>query len=167
MKNYLSILLSVIAVLACVYIYVSQPKIGYVRSEDLIYNFEGTKIAKTKYQQKVQAWKANVDTLQQEMNKAQLQYTGVDKQKEEELMYKQAQLQQYIAAINEKAAEEDAKTMEEVLAQVNSFTKKYAEEQGYDLILGTTSSGSLLYAKDNNDITNELLKAINSMYHDK
>ena len=50
------------------------------------------------------------------------------------------------------------------MSQINSFVKQYAEQEGYDIILGTTQSGSLLYANNALDITEEIVEALNQYY---
>jgi outer membrane protein len=54
---------------------------------------------------------------------------------------------------------------EGVLNQVNSFIEEYSKNKGYDLVIGTTTSGNLLYAREYMDITDEVLKALNENYH--
>ena len=48
--------------------------------------------------------------------------------------------------------------------QIDAFIKIYAKENGFDLIVGTTSSGNVLYGADGIDVTEELLKALNEQY---
>lgn len=62
----------------------------------------------------------------------------------------------------------EKKFEDEVDGVINAFKayiKKYAEEQGYDLILGTSeSTNTVLYAKDEDDLTEEIIKGINNEY---
>ena len=165
MKNILLFILAGAALALASYAVISKPKVAYVRSENLIYNYEGTREAKAQYQKKLSIWEANIDTLRQELRRFE---AGLDKKQPaqmEELALRQSQLQQYAQAIGQKAEDEDSKTMEAVLSQINAFTEQYGKEQGYDLILGTTSAGNLLYAPEALDITDELLKALNKEYH--
>ncbi len=150
----------------------NSPKIAYVRSNDLIYAYEGTKEAQTKYTQQKERLQANADTLKLGFQKAIASYNenyskmNITERAEQEqrLSSQESQLQQYIQAIEEKSATQDDEMMQSVLNQINSFAKDYGEEHGYDVILGTTSSGNVLYGKKDLDITEELLKALNQQY---
>ena len=74
-------------------------------------------------------------------------------------------LQQYSKRIEQLMQGEDAQMTEEVLGQINGFVETYGRENGYDLILGTTQTGNLLYGREALDITEELLEALNRDYN--
>jgi Skp family chaperone for outer membrane proteins len=84
--------------------------------------------------------------------------------KKTELEQKEVELEKYGAAIREQAQAEEDKLLGGALAQINSFVKAYAREQGYTVVLGTTQSGSLLYASDAVDITDQVLRGLNESY---
>lgn len=71
---------------------------------------------------------------------------------------------QYNEAVTSKYKEEEDKMLQGVLNQVNSFVEKYGKEKGYDIILGTTLSGSMLYGENTMDITDEVLAELNKNY---
>ena len=62
------------------------------------------------------------------------------------------------------SAEEEEKLLKGVLNQVNAFVEEYAAEEGFDLVLGTTLSGSILYGTTGIDITEQVLQAMNQQY---
>jgi outer membrane protein len=145
-----------------------QPKIGYVNSGDLVNNYIGMKEARNLYQNKSQLWQSTIDTLKLDFNKAvhtyQFELVSLSqeekKSKERALQQMQQNVLQYSAAIQEKAKQEDEKITQGVLNQVNSFVQEYGQKHGYDVILRTTLSGSLLYGKDKIDITQEIINAL-------
>lgn len=148
-------------------------KVAYIRSADMVYSYEGMKDAQKAYQQKMQAWQANVDTLRIELERNFNTYTNEstklsvkDKTEKQVLLNQQQQnYNQYAQTIKEKSKTEEQKMTEGVLNQVNSFIEEYSKAQGYDLVIGTTTSGNLLYAKEYMDITANVLKALNENYH--
>jgi outer membrane protein len=71
---------------------------------------------------------------------------------------------QHQAAVAQQAQSEEAKLAEGVLNQINGFVETYARDRGYTLVLGTTQTGSLLYASDAVDITEEVLQGLNQAY---
>ena len=149
-----------------------KPRIAYVRSQELVYGYMGTAEARSKYQEKQQQWQANLDTLNLTFRNSVFEYKAKSASlkpneriaEEEKLSLQESQLQQYHKAIEEKAVEEDNAMMQAVLNQINSFVEDYGEAHDYDVILGTTSSGSILYAEEGLDITEELINALNKNY---
>lgn len=174
--NKLVIALTTLAIIAsgfAIYKSTRSPEVAYIRSADMIYAYEGMKEAQQAYQDKMQAWQANVDTLRLELERNIGNYTnelgklsGKDKAERQDLLNRQQQnYNQYTKAITEKSRAEEQKMTEGVLNQVNSFIEEYSKEKGYDLVIGTTTSGNLLYAREYMDITDEVLKALNENYH--
>lgn len=150
----------------------NKKKVAYVRSTELIYGYLGMQTAHKEYEEKSKSWQANVDTLQKEYQQALGNYTKManklgkeEKETQEHALQQQQQMvYNYMQSINAKAKQEDEKTTQAVLNQVNSFVEDYGKKNGYDIILGTTLSGSLLYGDDAMDITKEVLAKLNESY---
>lgn len=150
----------------------SQDGIAYVRSSELVYGYIGMKEAHNRYKEKAEIWQANVDTLQHDYQISMKRYTNQiaslseaeRKEGQRILMLQQENLLNYSKAINQKAKEEDEKITGAVLNQINSFVEEYGREHGYEVILGTTSAGNLLYGDEAIDITEEVLADLNRIY---
>ena len=162
-------------VMSAISIYQSSrvPSVAYIRSADMIYSYDGMKDAQKQFQDKMLAWQANIDTLRIELERNFSEYSSEvsklstqDKSERQKLLSRQQQnYNQYTSTINEKSKAEEQKMTEGVLNQVNSFIEEYSKEKGYDIVIGTTTSGNLLYAKERMDITDEVLKELNKNYH--
>ena len=48
--------------------------------------------------------------------------------------------------------------------RITSYTKMYAEQKGYKVVLGKSNKQNVLYAEDSQDQTNQLLAYINKKY---
>lgn len=150
----------------------NKKKLAYVRSTELVYGYLGMKEAQAEYQRKSQMWTMNIDTLQKDYQLGFSRYTAeVSKlnpaqkaERERLLSEQQKNIMTYTKAVNEQAKMEDEKITKGVLNQINSFVEGYGQENGYDIILGTTDSGNLLYGKESMDITNVVLKELNINY---
>lgn len=174
MNRIIFTLLVIIGTLSGFALYKSMnvPRIAYVRSGDLVYGYEGMKEARTAYELKTTQWQANIDTLQSDFQRAvnayNLEYSKLStkERSERETLLRQQEdnLSLYSKNIQEQAHKDDTKMTEGVLNQVNSFVEEYAKERGYDIVIGTTQSGNLLYGTNYMDITDELLKALNENY---
>ncbi|MBI5539682.1 MAG: OmpH family outer membrane protein [Bacteroidia bacterium] len=161
-------ILTSIGVSVFIYWY-TRPKIGYVRSQELIMGYAGTKDAQYSYKEKITGMQSNLDSLITEFNKVQENFKLVKSPNEksslnEELTQKQMDIQKYSQAIESMSQQEESKALEGVLNQVNSFIYDYGEQHDYDLILGTTLSGSILYGTKVIDITDPILKLLNDHY---
>lgn len=147
-------------------------KIGYVKSNELVYEYTGMKEAQVSFKEKLKVMQANADTLASEFqrnlnvyNAEYSQLSGEERQKREALLGKQEEnVNQYRHVVEEKARNEEQEMTEGVLNQINSFVEEYSKKHGYDLILGTTGSGNILYGEDAIDITKDLLQELNASY---
>jgi outer membrane protein len=146
-----------------------KPKIAFVKSSQLVAQYNGFLTATKSFQSKSAIWQANMDTLKKELQvevaKFENSKPGLS-QKEKELSLevisgKQQQLRQYQEGIQQRAQQEDQVMTQQVLAEVNAFVNEYAKKNGYDLILGANESGNIVYAEDIYDITEDVLKELN------
>lgn len=149
-----------------------QKKVAYVRSQDLIYRYEGTLEAMAKFNNQKQQWQANVDTLKFDFQRAINRYNQEYKMlsvserqiREEDLSNRERQLQDYKMAIDGKIKAADEEMMQAALDQINVFVEQYSIEHRYDIILGTTAAGNVLYGTEDLDITEALLTELNKYY---
>jgi len=152
-------------------VFVKQ-NVAYIRSKDLVYGYLGMKDVQNKLNTKEDSWKANIDTLKNDYERSLSKYrsdapTLKPKEKEgrEKYLFSQKQsLENYEQAINKKMQDESTKLTEGVLNQINGFVADYGKQHGYDMIIGTTTEGNLLYAKPDMDITEVVLKELNQNY---
>jgi outer membrane protein len=149
-----------------------EKKIGVVRSNHLIQQYKAMQDAQERYENKQKAWQANVVMLEQELQTAmegyRVEYASLStpeiKKREAQLEQKRTNYISYSQSIREKAAKEETEMMQGVLNQINSFVEDYGREHGFDVILGTTAAGNVLYGTESVDITNDVLKALNNAY---
>lgn len=78
-------------------------------------------------------------------------------QKEQELSYAQQ-------AILRQLQDESGKEMDSLVKDVKKIIKEYGKEKGYHYIYGTGDAATVLYAKDEYDITNDVIKLLNDKY---
>jgi outer membrane protein len=172
---YVSISFAIAATVISLVALMQTHEIVYVDSLKLFANYKGSLKAKTEYEKKLGQWKANVDTLTSELNNSFAKYekekAGMSvkerKLSDELLMTKRQQLDNYRAAVSENASKEDQAITGQVKKEINDFIKKYGESHGYDFIFGLTNTGNLVFARTGKDITDDLLKELNSQYQGK
>lgn len=155
--------------------FTNNEKVVYVDSSKLLNNYKGMQAARAVYQQKANAWKANIDTLASEVQQQIFTYekespkmTTKERQLSQELIRnKQKQFADYQQAMNAQAQQEDAKMTSDVVTQINAYLKKYGESKGYKVILAATEYGNLAYADEGLDITDAVLEGLNRDYSGK
>ena len=179
MKKTITFILSVLAFGMGIYLmiihFTGQRFIGYVNSQDLIYNYQGT-VDMTKEFEKIKKEKGmSLDTMKTNLAREIESYKNDLKElnRKEKLEREgyieelRKQLYNYSITMEEEINTADQEMMQSVLNQVNSFVKEYAIANKYSLVLGTTNDGNILYGEDAMDITDELMEALNDKYYDK
>lgn len=149
-----------------------QPKIAYIKSLYLVENYEGTKEAYQVLQKQVVEWEAKLDSLKNIYREVAVRYKTTNTslsddlkgKLEQELLYKQQNLEKYQNTIVNQKADKDRKLTEGIYAQIDTYLKEYAESKGYDLVIGANKEGSLLYGSTAYDITDEVLVLVNEKY---
>lgn len=165
-------LIALLASIAAIWFGSRQPKIGYVRSQRIVYEFAGMKEAQRSYEAKQQKWSAEYDTLESNYRLAVSRFNAdapalSPKERDAraaDLERQQEYLQRHSSLIKGQAAEEDQKMTQGVLNQINTYVEEYGKSHGYDLIIGTTQAGSLLYGAPALDITDQVLAGLNAAY---
>ncbi len=68
---------------------------------------------------------------------------------------------------SQKFQENSTRYTQEVNERLNSYIEKFSEENGYDFILGSNGQGNVMYANKQKNISDELIKFINSEFNKK
>lgn len=147
--------------------------IVFVRSADLIYGYAGMKEAQTRFQMQGADKSARVDTLSLAYDRAHQAYLAELPQlsaaqkveREKALVEMRNGVYQYASVVEKESKEKETEMINGVLNQINTFVAQYAKEKGYDLVVGTTDAGNVLYGNPSMDITDDLLKALNANYN--
>jgi outer membrane protein len=150
----------------------SSPKVAYVKSQELVYEYQGMKEAQSRFETEKQLFQIQLDSLQQVYRMLISNYQSdapmlspVEKKQRQELIQMQeGKLRDEQMQIQEKIKEKEDKLTQGVLNQINSFVELYGKENDYDLIFGTTLSGNILYGNEAIDITKEVKEELNKSY---
>ena len=167
-----------IIVLGCVvFLWIQQKRvnrIAFIRSAVVLDKYKAMDEAKDLYQKKVEQWKVNYDSLEFNYNKSLQKFnasSGLSKKEmdnySENLKRQEDIAEKYAKTIEEKANQENEKLTQGVLNQVNDFVKSYAKQNGYDIVLGVTLSGNILYGSDAMDITDKIIDGLNKEFAGK
>lgn len=169
---YTAIIIALVSLVLNFFPLSKEKKIGYIRTSYLLENYIGMKEVDTALSKKRVDWQSKLDTLKGDYNKAFSNYsqqyasmTSEDRMINEKLLKRQNDnLTAYAKKLDAQAVEYETKLTDGVLKQVDAYLKKYSKENGFKIVLGTTTTGSLLYAEESMDITEAVLKEINDEY---
>src|SRR5688572_2489400 len=109
------------------HLFIFQNKVVYIDSTKLLNNYKGMVDARSAYEKKAIAWKANIDTLSVEIQRQIVSYekgSSMMSTKErqiakESIQAKQKQLYDYQQATGIQAQQEDERLTGEIVMQVN------------------------------------------------
>lgn len=150
----------------------TMPKIGYARTGFLLEKYEGMAEAKKMLESKISQWEANVDSLDMNYQKTLDNYNKEYKslKDKERLELKQMlerqynEMGNYAGIVEKQALDENQKLTQGVLNQINNYIKKYSEQEDFDLILGVTNTGNILYGSEAIDVTDLILEGLNNEF---
>ena len=150
----------------------SHGELGYVIVPEVFDQFEMKKELETslKIAQKIQT--NTLDSLKKNLQYLYAQIEGEkDKAKKDKLVLEYRVQQQYfdgksaeIEQTNENIVTEyDSK----IFRQINQYAKDFGEEEGYQLVFGSNSQGSVMYGDEATNISKEFIEYINAKYQGK
>lgn len=150
----------------------TELKTAYVDTAKLMEEYTEAKDVEAKFKAKSEAeakkfeveeanFKAEVANFQKN---AQANGQAWAQQKNAELEQRQQRLQYAAQSVGQKLQMESAAEMDSLVKGVKTFLKEYGKEKGYDYLYGTGDAATVLYAKDQYDITKEVTKLLNDKY---
>ena len=162
MKKIVILFVAVLALASCT----KPQKIGFVNTEKLIQDFNGTKAAEAELKKKQEDMQKQLQQLGAQFE-AKIKKMSPRQQRKnyEKLMQEQQQLQQLQQQAQYQLQAESQKSIEAVSKQVNDFVKDYAKKHQYNFVLGTVSvNGAVMYGEEKNDLTYDILKELNKKF---
>lgn len=151
---------------------VKQMKTAYVDTSKLLEEYTEAKDIEAKYKAKsdemgreleaeVNKFKSEASNFQRN---AQANGQAWAQQKGAELSKREQQLNYAQQAMIQQLQQESGAEMDTLVKSVKKFIKEYGKEKGYDYVYATGESVSILYAKDEYDITKEIIKLLDEKY---
>lgn len=168
MKNLLYVALVVLTFASCQ----QSQKIGYVDNTILINDYQEKKDIETKLQEKIAVYEKRRDSLSQafqlevkeaevrarKMSQANLQKLQQEFQQKEQIIAQRLQFDQ------QQISQESQSMNDSLIKKVKSFINDYGKTNGYDFILGSNEAGSLMFGKEETNLTQVILDALNVAY---
>lgn len=148
-------------------------KTAYIDTERLMKEYEESKDFETKYQAMSERMQNELDS---DMKKFQRDVADLQKNAQSKGMQwaqeRQAQLERRQQTLMEKEQnymkkfqEEGAVERDSLVSKMKNFIKTYGADNGYDYIYGTGDAATVLFAKDEYEITDTIIKLMNEAYN--
>ncbi|GFZ94235.1 OmpH family outer membrane protein [Aquaticitalea lipolytica] len=174
----LSIPISIIAVIISIssfFFLKSSSSQVYVDVNKLLEGYDRTKVVRAEFEAKAKTMNANVDSLvtnwQKELQlyeKERSSLTAKELELKQELLgNKQQQINNYQQAIQKQIQEEDQKSTQTVINDINDYVKEYGKTKGYKIIFGASGGGNIMFADEASDLTQEVLEGLNAEFNGK
>lgn len=174
----LPIVLAIAAILlsaSSVYFSLNSSELVYVDVNKLLDGYKRTKVEREKFQVKAKTLNANVDSLVTDWQKELKNYekerskmTSKEKELKQELLSnKQQQINNYQQAIQKQIQEEDKKSTQTVINDINDYVKDYGKTHNHKIIFGASGAGNIMYADKTTDLTETILEGLNTEYEGK
>ncbi|MBA3683614.1 MAG: OmpH family outer membrane protein [Bacteroidetes bacterium] len=164
----------VLIFLAINYFSAGQKKIGIIKMDKVVYDFQGMKEATKKYEAKISEWKSETDSLQKILNSLYGDLKADSISKNEPKLKKDFNLFVYYRNayyqlnqnIELKSKEMDKDMTSAVITQLNTYMVDFAKENSFDLIFcNNPQYPSVGYNKEENDITKTFLEYADKKYN--
>jgi len=172
MKRIILATAAAIMMVACNKTETTGAKTAYIDTEKLMKEYTAAKDIEAKYKQKGvemgRELEVEIKRFQTEAEsfKANAQANGMAwaQKKSAELRQREQQLTYAQQALMRQLQEESGVELDTLVKQIKKHIKDYGKQHGYDYIYGTGDAATVLYAKDQYDITDEVLKDLNAKY---
>ena len=139
----------------------SQYNLSVDLSEKIMKEHEDSK---TKFNIKAKAFQRDlIDFKKKIENNGFLTRERAEK-RQKELQKKEIKLKELDRELSQKLAKEQQKINKRLYDTLTNFLKEYSTQRGFDVVLTTTKGGNVIYSKNQFEITEEVVKILNSRY---
>lgn len=147
------------------YLFDTKPKNAYIDIPKVYEEFSLKKELEAKLENTQNARQGVLDSLKLKLQVLQHHIKG-EKNQVAKAEYDRV-LQEYYG--QEQRFQQDNQTQsmqynEQILTQLNQYVADYGKKMGFDMVFGANSDGSIMYAKDMHNISNDVIAYINSRY---
>ena len=150
-------------------------KTAYIDTEKLMKEYQEFKDFESKFKSMSDRMKNELDGDAKKFQRdvlelqQQAQSKGMEwaQKRQAELERRQQTLAEKEQNYMKKFQDESAVERDSMVSRMKDFIKDYGKEKGYDYIFGTGDAASVLYGKEENDLTKEILELLHKKYEEK
>jgi outer membrane protein len=162
-------LAGVMLVMMTASVWAADTKIGYLDMQQTLNLSDAGKLAKAQLQEKLKKYQEQINTKQADLQKLK---TDLEKQgmalnesartaKEKDYQQKLKDFQRFTKDAEEDLQARDAEFTKKILENLEKIVQEFGKKNGYAMIFDARGAG-LLYADKSADLTEQILKALNT-----
>lgn len=167
----------IMLIVSIVLIGCGQKKTAWIDNAELINNYKEKKDIEAEIQKRIDLYVKKRDSLSvsfqresvelsQEVQSKKITQAEMQK-KYNSLMQRSQTIQEELLKEEQEIRQEGQVKMDSLISKVKKFVKQYGKEKGYNYIFGANEAGSVMWAKQEENITKEVLKQMNDKYEKK
>ncbi len=164
--------ISVVAVLLSLFVgysyYSTKQKTGYIVIQEVFEKFELKKELGKKYGIIRDARKKILDSLQIDISvlskRLSIQTTKPVESDIDLFERKKMELNKRMQEFDQDNVQMTKEFDEKIITQLNQYVSDFGKANGYDMVYGSTSNGSIMYGSEKNNVTNQVIEFINNKY---
>jgi len=165
MRNIMSFLIVAAFMASATLSYAAEIKIAYIDLAYLFDNYNKTKdqdkVLEEQTKQKKEERQRLVNQIRQMKDEMDLLSENAKEQKQEQVEAKLRELQEYDQQTRLTIGQKRDDMLKDILKEIDGIVEKYAKDNQYTMIF---NNRVLLYGRDQDDITEPILKILNSKY---
>lgn len=168
-KIFLILTVNIICIAACVAVCYQLfiPKTAFVDVNRLYEEFDLKKELETNLLQVESERKKILDSLESNLNFLVEKIKEDEKNSEKKKAFFNLKRNEYLETAKQFEEDDNAlaqKYREQILTQLNQYVQDYGRQENYDFLFGNSGDGSVMYAQEVNDKTEDVLIYINNKY---
>jgi outer membrane protein len=143
----------------------NEPKIVFVQTQILIEEFNMTKDLNKDLNNTLNPKKMRLDSLNLELGLLSNEIKSEkDLVSDPRFTSKRDEFQYLLENFENEKSTMTQQYHQQVVTQLNQYLQEFGKEKNYDVILGATGDGSIMYGKEELNVTEEALEFINAKY---
>lgn len=168
MKKSILVVMALIVLSSCQ----QQMKTGFVDNGKLINDYQKKKDIESKFKVKIDAFNQKADSIgkafQLEVQVFQSKANSMSQkaaQDQYQVLSQKKQIQDYqLQAQEQQIQKEGQAKIDSLIKEVRKYVSDYGKNNGYTYILGSNDAGSVMYGKEENNLTQLILDELNKSY---
>ena len=145
-----------------------KPKTGYIYIEKVYDSFKGKREIEKELKSIEAKQNGVLDTLKLSITALEEKRNGSSASEkaniQNQLDFKLKEYQRLVREFTNYNSEESQKHIDGLLKQINEYVKEYGKKNNYAYIFGAAGNGSLMYANETDDLSEDVIKFINKKY---
>lgn len=161
----ISMAVSIIAILISLFYNNDQKKLAVVDLQRVFSEFSYTLELEASVDSEFRSKRAYIDSLEMSLKRIEMQLlTGRNSDLEQQHSIIKNQWEIESISFENAYTTKIEESNEKIWGQLNQYISDFGKEKNYDIVFGASGDGKIMYAKDEVDVTEEVIEYVNNKY---